>query len=105
MSLSKNALNTLIAGAFTIALAGAAGQAAFAEEGMAAKEKCYGVVKAGHNDCGNKATGQSCAGTATLDGAGGAFLALPKGVCEKLVGGTLEPSDKKGTEPSDAKKG
>jgi uncharacterized membrane protein len=44
MSLSKNALNTLIAGAFTVALAGAAGQAAFAEEGMAAKEKCYGVV-------------------------------------------------------------
>jgi uncharacterized membrane protein len=35
MSLSKNALNTLIAGAFTVA---------FAEEGMAAKEKCYGVV-------------------------------------------------------------
>lgn len=51
------------------------------------KEKCYGVVKAGKNDC-KTATG-SCAGSATLDGDKTAFLALSKGVCEKLVGGSL----------------
>lgn len=39
MSLSKNVLNTLIAGAFTVALAGAAGQAAFAEGGIAHRLK------------------------------------------------------------------
>lgn len=104
MSLSRNALNTLIAGAFAVSLAGAAGSAAFAQGDAAAKEKCYGVVKAGKNDCGAKDGSHSCAGQASLDGHGGEFIALPKGVCEKLVGGTAEPSDKQGAQP-DAKEG
>lgn len=52
------------------------------------KEKCYGVAKAGKNDC--AAGKSSCAGSATEDRQGDAFLVVPKGICEKLVGGSLK---------------
>lgn len=100
MSLSKTALNTMLAGAVLATLAGAAGNMAFAQGDAAmSKEKCYGVVKAGKNDCAAKDGSHSCAAQASLDGHGGEFVALPKGVCEKLVGGTTEPSDKQGATP------
>lgn len=56
-------------------------------------EKCYGVAKAGKNDCA-AGPGTSCAGTATKDGQGNAWMFVPKGSCERLVGGSLEPTDK-----------
>lgn len=85
---TKKTINTLLAGAVAMTVAGAAGDAlAMGKD----KEKCYGVVKAGHNDCGNAAKTHSCAGYATVDGDGGEWLALPKGVCERLVGGSLTP--------------
>jgi uncharacterized membrane protein len=52
-------------------------------------EKCYGVVKAGKNDCGDKAGKHSCAGGATKDGDKNEWLLLPKGACKKIVGGKL----------------
>ncbi|MDP9127267.1 MAG: DUF2282 domain-containing protein [Pseudomonadota bacterium] len=48
-------------------------------------EKCYGIAKAGHNDC--KTVSNSCAGHGLKDGEG--FLAVPVGTCEKIVGGRL----------------
>lgn len=56
-------------------------------------EKCYGVVKAGSNDCSTAKT--SCAGSATKDGQKDAFLFLPKGKCTKLVGGSLKSEPEK----------
>ena len=50
-------------------------------------EKCYGVAKAGKNDCASKIGGNSCAGQTTKDGQG--FIAVPKGLCDKLVGGKI----------------
>lgn len=55
-------------------------------------EKCYGVAEAGKNDCA-AGPGTSCAGTSTVDGQGNAWLYVPEGTCEKLVGGTLEATD------------
>lgn len=52
-----------------------------------AMEKCYGIVKAGMNDC--QTSNQSCAGSATKDNQPDAFLFLPKGTCNKIVGGKL----------------
>ncbi len=52
-------------------------------------EKCYGIVKAGMNDCATATA--SCASSATKDKQKDAFIFLPKGVCEKIVGGSLEP--------------
>jgi uncharacterized membrane protein len=54
-----------------------------------AMEKCYGVAKAGHNDC--AAGAHSCAGQATKNFDKASFVALPKGACEKLAGGSLTP--------------
>jgi uncharacterized membrane protein len=50
-------------------------------------EKCYGVVKAGKNDCSSPA--HSCAGLAKIDSGGQEFVLLPKGTCTRLVGGSL----------------
>ena len=51
-------------------------------------EKCYGIVKAGKNDCGTGTT--SCAGSATADNDKSAWIMLPKGTCDKIVGGSTE---------------
>lgn len=59
-------------------------------------EKCYGIVKAGFNDC--QTAQAACAGSATTDKQADAFLLLPKGSCEKIVGASLKPinNDPKG---------
>ena len=54
------------------------------------KEKCYGVVEAGKNDCSTKTS--SCAGSSNTDSQKDAFIAVPKGLCEKLTGGSLASS-------------
>lgn len=97
MSLSRNALNTLIAGALAITLA-TPSQQAFAA-GTSTKEKCYGIAKAGKNDCAAADKSHSCAAHATMDGAGGDFLLLPKGVCAKIVGGSMAMTDASGMMP------
>jgi uncharacterized membrane protein len=51
-------------------------------------EKCYGVAKAGKNDC--KTLSNACAGHASMDNQKDAFIALPAGTCERIVGGSLE---------------
>ena len=55
-----------------------------ADEGT---EKCYGVAKAGKNDCAGAA--HACAGQSKRDSAGTEWVKLPKGTCERLVGGSL----------------
>lgn len=53
------------------------------------KEKCYGIAASGQNDCATKTS--SCAGTSKVDNQGDAFIAVPKGLCEKIAGGSLTP--------------
>ena len=52
-------------------------------------EKCYGIAKAGHNDC--QTANSSCAGTSKRDGQADAWLYVPAGACEKIVGGNVKP--------------
>ena len=52
-------------------------------------EKCYGVAKAGKNDCAGAA--HACSGQGTKDKSAKEFIKLPKGTCERIVGGTLTP--------------
>jgi uncharacterized membrane protein len=52
-------------------------------------EKCYGISKAGTNDC--QTATHSCAGTATADNQADAWIYLPAGSCTKLTSGSLEP--------------
>ncbi len=46
-------------------------------------EKCYGIAKAGGNDCA-AGPGTSCAGTSTRDYQGDAWKLVKKGSCEKI---------------------
>jgi len=58
---------------------------AFAGE-KADKEKCYGVARAGKNDC--AANGHSCAGQSKVDNDPTEWKYVPKGECEKMGGTT-----------------
>jgi uncharacterized membrane protein len=87
---------TLLASAVAMALGGAIAGTALAQTqgGPApvptfAAEKCYGVVKAGNNDC--QTATSSCAGTSRRDAQGDAWLYVPAGSCTRVVGGSLEP--------------
>ena len=51
-------------------------------------EKCYGVAKAGQNDCGTAS--HTCAGKAKKDNAPDEWKYVPKGTCEQ-AGGTTQP--------------
>jgi uncharacterized membrane protein len=57
-------------------------------------EKCYGISKAGKNDC-KAGPGTSCAGSSTRDYQGNAWKLVPKGTCLTIKTpkghGTLEP--------------
>lgn len=52
-------------------------------------EKCYGIAKAGLNDCGTPSN-SGCAGSSKVDGDKAAWLYVPKGTCNKIVGGSLK---------------
>jgi uncharacterized membrane protein len=54
-----------------------------------ATEKCYGVAKAGKNDCAHAAGAHTCAGQSKTDGDTKEYVNVPKGTCEKLVNGSL----------------
>lgn len=51
-------------------------------------EKCYGIAKAGQNDCATALNG--CAGESKKDGEKIAWITLPKGVCNKIMGGDIK---------------
>lgn len=53
------------------------------------KEKCYGVSKAGQNEC--AAGKNSCAGTSTKDNDPSAWKLVAKGTCEKIGGKLAAP--------------
>jgi uncharacterized membrane protein len=55
------------------------------------KDKCYGVAKAGKNDC--AANGHSCAGQSKVDNDPTEWKYVPKGECEKM-GGSTTPGKK-----------
>jgi uncharacterized membrane protein len=54
------------------------------------KEKCYGVAKAGQNDCANLAGTHSCAGQAKVENDIGEWKYVAKGTCAKLGGKSAE---------------
>jgi uncharacterized membrane protein len=60
----------------------------------AKKEKCYGIAKAGMNDCANLSGTHSCAGLAKTDGDVGEWVLVPEGTCEKIVDGLSEEEAK-----------
>ncbi len=82
----------LIASAIASLAAATLPGAAQAEDKAAPQEKCYGVAKAGQNDCGTAR--HSCAGKATRDRDPSDWKMVPKGTCEKVGGQLVEPGAK-----------
>ena len=83
MNSKKTILQTALASVIALGLAHAADDAKGATKET---EKCYGVAKAGKNDC--AANGHSCAGQAKKDNDGKDWMHVPKGTCEKMGGST-----------------
>ncbi len=53
-------------------------------------EKCYGLAKAGKNDCASTGS-NSCAGTSKVNADPRAWIYVPAGYCERIVNGSLKP--------------
>ena len=70
-------------------LALALGQA-HAAEAKPAQEKCFGVAKAGENDCATTTGSHSCAGQAKTDKAADDWKYVAKGTCKTMGGKTAE---------------
>ncbi len=68
---------------------GLIGQAAAAADEGKGKEKCYGIAKAGQNDCANLAGSHSCAGQSKADNDAGEWKYVAKGTCKDLKGMTV----------------
>lgn len=60
-----------------------------AQDNMA-KEKCFGIAKAGQNDCASITGIHSCAGQSKVDSDKGEWKYVAKGSCEKVGGLSLE---------------
>ena len=63
-----------------------------ADEKAASKEKCFGIAKAGQNDCANVSGTHSCAGQSTVNNGADEWRYVAKGTCAKLGGKTAEES-------------
>lgn len=62
------------------------------EVAAAEKEKCFGISKAGENDCA-AGEGTSCAGTSVVDYQGNAWTYTDAGECEPQGGSLTEVAD------------
>ncbi len=86
--MNKVLLSATIAGMLTAGLAmGASAQDAMTAE----KEKCYGIAKAGQNDCKSASGAHSCAGQAKKDHDMSDWKFVEKGTCEKEGGKLMTP--------------
>lgn len=75
-------------------LALAVGQAAAADAAKTPQEKCFGVAKAGANDCAAADGSHSCAGQSKKDNDVQDWKYVAKGTCDKMGGSTKEPAKK-----------
>ena len=54
----------------------------------AGTEKCFGVAKAGKNDC--AANGHACAGQSKTNSDKKEWIKVPAGTCDRIVGGSTK---------------
>ena len=78
----KLIISSALAGLIALAAVGNA----VAADKPAGKEKCFGVAKAGKNDCANATGTHSCAGQASADKVPEEWNYVAKGTCGKLGG-------------------
>ena len=84
-----NKRQALIAAALATVCAASVGTAsAAAASASAEKEKCFGIAKAGQNDCAAANGSHSCAGQSKTDNGAAEWKYVAKGTCEKAGGKT-----------------
>ncbi|WP_140634467.1 DUF2282 domain-containing protein [Methylibium rhizosphaerae] len=86
-------VSSALASVLAMGLIGAAGAADDAKS--AGKEKCYGIAKAGQNDCANLAGTHSCAGQSKMDNDPGDWKYVAKGTCKQMNGMSAEEAKMK----------
>ncbi|MQA37807.1 BufA1 family periplasmic bufferin-type metallophore [Rugamonas aquatica] len=88
-----NKRQALIAAALATVCAASVGTASAATASAAAeKEKCFGIAKAGQNDCASANGSHSCAGQSKTDNGAAEWKYVAKGTCEKAGGKTAAPA-------------
>jgi uncharacterized membrane protein len=88
MNQSRQIVASALASVLALGLA-----SAHAEE--KGKEKCYGIVKAGQNDCANLSGSHSCAGQSKTDMDANEWKYVAKGTCKSLNGMSAEEAKAK----------
>jgi len=84
MSKHDSILRLAISGALALSSVAFASNVFAADEG---KEQCAGVIKAGKNDCATATN--ACHGHVTADGNAEAWIYVPKGTCDRILGGRV----------------
>jgi uncharacterized membrane protein len=74
-----------------IGAANAASHTAAPAASAGEKEKCYGIAKAGQNDCASANGSHSCAGQSKQDMHAGDWKFVAKGTCGKMGGKMSAP--------------
>lgn len=87
--MKKKLISTAIAAVVSIGMTTAIQAQALSMDKL---EKCYGIAKAGKNDCAAK--GHACAGAAKVDNDPQEWVLVEKGTCTKL-GGSLKSAANK----------
>ena len=54
------------------------------------KEKCFGIAKAGQNDCANLAGTHTCAGQSKVSNDKGEWKYVAKGTCKEMKGMSMD---------------
>lgn len=87
----------IVSSALATALALGLGASALAQAHPEAKgkEKCFGIVKAGQNDCANLQGSHSCAGESKVDNDPGEWKLVAKGTCKSMNGLSAEEAKAK----------
>ena len=60
----------------------------------AAKEKCFGIAKAGQNDCANLSGSHSCAGQSKVSDSKDEWKYVAKGTCASMKGMSMDDAKK-----------
>lgn len=86
MQIQQNIIHSAVAGLIALSAVASATSALAADD---AKEKCFGVAKAGLNDCGSNKSKHSCAGQSKMDNDPSDFKYVAAGTCAKMGGNLM----------------
>jgi len=82
---NRQIVSSALASALALGVIGHAGAQDISKD-KGGKEKCYGIAKAGANDCANLSGTHSCAGQSKVDMAADEWKYVAKGTCKEMKG-------------------